>query len=121
MLLREVRDRLNADLQREYGVCLTDMYEGRVNVLDVADFAANLPRGGAVSAWYGGWGAVTSLEESLRRVEHVLKLQMVQASGKKRSIPDPAPPKSLRDAHLRAREKEDRLARVRRDALAYRK
>lgn len=119
MLLKEARDRLNADLRREYGVGLSDMYEGRVSVQDVSDFAAHLPRGCSVYEWYGGWLAVTAAVEASMRVEHLLKAQLVQASGKKKTIPDPEPPKSIRDVVHRAKQKHDRLAQARADAKAY--
>ena len=111
MLLREARDRLNADLQREYGVCLTDMYEGRVRVSDVADYAAYLSRGGAVAEWIGGWGAVTAEEEALRRIEYVL----VSANSKKRPK-FPKPPVGAREVEQN-RKRELRVKADRRRAL----
>lgn len=112
VLLREARDRLNADLQRYFGVCLTDMYEGRISAIDVSDFAAHLPRGSAVSLWIGGWGALTGAEEGMRRVEYLLQAQLVQASGKRRTVPEPKPPVGLRDAEIKKRrDTADRLRR----------
>lgn len=71
------------------------MYEGRIQVLDVVDFAANLPRGGAVAEWLGGWGAITGEEEALRRVEYVL----VATNAKRRPKP-PKPPVSIREKEI---------------------
>ena len=113
MLLREARSRLNADLQRVYGLCLTDMYEERASVLDVADFAVNLPRGGAVSEWFGGWGSITAEEEALRRVEFTL---VAVNSGKKKP-PLPSAPQGLRDIELGRKAKAHRQAQ-RDEALA---
>lgn len=73
------------------------MYDGRESVREVADMAANLPRGGVVSEWLGGWGAVTAEEEALRRLEHLMNVRIMQASGKKRPVPSPKPPESVRD------------------------
>lgn len=112
---------MNADLQREYGVRLSDMYEGRISVLDISDFAAHLRRGSAVYEWYGGWTAVTPEVEAMMRLEYLLHAQIIQAAGKKRSIPEPKPPVSLRDVVKQEISKRERLARVRADAANYRK
>lgn len=101
MLLREAPDRLNADLQREFGVCLTDMYEGRARVPDIADFAVNRSRGGAVDRWFGGWGAISGEEEALTRVEYAI----VAVNAGKKKPPPPVPPKGLRDAVLNQQRK----------------
>lgn len=89
---------MNADLRRYFGTSLTDMYEGRISVFDVADFAAHLPRGGAVAEWLGGWGAISAEEEALRRVEYVL----IATNAKKKPKP-PKPPESLRDKEISER------------------
>lgn len=99
VLLREARDRLNADLRRFFGVSLTDMYEGRISVEDVADYSAHLPRGGAVAEWLGGWAAITAEDEALRRIEYVLV-----ATNTKRKPKPPAPPPSLRDNEISRRK-----------------
>lgn len=105
---------MNADLQRVYGVCLTDMYEGRIPVLDVADFAVHLPRGGASHRWVGGWAALSETEEALLRVEHLLSAQIAQAAGKKQAPPFPDPPRGERDAEIaNARAEEKRASRAR--------
>lgn len=77
------------------------MYEGRATVLDIADFAVNLPRGGAVSAWFGGWGSITAEEEALRRLEFTL----IAINSSKKKPPLPAPPQGLRDVELKRRVK----------------
>lgn len=101
MLLREARDRLNADLRREYGLCLTDMYEGRIGVLDVADFSVHLRRGSLVSEWFGGWGAISAEEEAMRRIEYAI----VAVNAGKKLPPAIVPPKGLRDADIAQRKK----------------
>ncbi|GAA1579248.1 hypothetical protein GCM10009692_18640 [Leucobacter aridicollis] len=113
-MIGEARARLNADLQRVYGVCLTDMYEGRIPVLDVADFAVHLPRGGAVHRWVGGWAALTAQEEHLVNVEHLLNAQIAQTAGKRSAPPFPDAPKGERDAEVaKARAEEKRASRAR--------
>lgn len=95
---------MTADLRRYYGVRLSDMYAGKEDPLEVADMLANVPRGGAVHQWTGGWGAITSEDEALRRIEYLMQVQIVQASGKRRSIPAPSAPASQRDEENRAAE-----------------
>lgn len=82
------------------------MYEGRINVLDVADFAVHLPRGSLISEWFGGWGAITGVEEALWRVEYTL---IAVNAGKKKPSP-PTAPKGVRDVVLD--EKKKRKAQV---------
>lgn len=104
---------MSADLQRYYGVSLSDVEAGRHDLLDVAAWVANYPRGGAIAEWIGGWGAVTAEEETLRRIEHLLNVQIVQASGRKRKVPEPKPPESVRVQAERKRKTQVRLDRVR--------
>ena len=114
MLLRGARDRLNADLQRNYGVCLTDMYEGRIKVSDTADFAVHLPRGGPVSEWFGGWGAITAEDEALRRIEFLIAT-VNSENGKGPAVP--TPPVGLYEADRERRDKAAKAA-AKRAALA---
>lgn len=101
-----------ADLRRFFGVSLYRMYAGWESVREVADMAANLPRGSAVYEWLGGWGAVSAEDEALRRVETLLQMQMVQASGKKQNVPEPKPPVAKRDAVKVAKSNRDAVASV---------
>lgn len=114
-------DRLAADLRRFFGVRLSDVWVGKEDMLEVAHCAANLPRGSAVSEWYGGWGAISAEDEALRRVEYLLQAQMAQAAGKKQRVPEPETPKGIRDVQARAKKKQDRMARLRQDAARYKK
>ncbi|MFD1202685.1 hypothetical protein ACFSWE_08640 [Leucobacter albus] len=86
------------------------MYEGRVSVLDVADFAVHLRRGSLVSEWFGGWGAITGLEEAVRRVEYAV----IAVNAGKKKPEQPSAPKGLRDAVIAQQKKShQRAARAR--------
>lgn len=91
---------------------LAEMYEGRISVLDIADFAVHIPRGSLVAEWFGGWGAITSIDESIRRVEYAV---VAANSSKKPPIPDA--PKGLREID-RDRKKQIAMREKRRRALA---
>lgn len=88
---------------------------GSLSALEVADLVANLPRGSAVYEWYGGWGAISSEEETLRRIEYVL----IAANSSKKP-PPPSPPVSLRDTEAVAKKNRDDIARVKAAAANWR-
>lgn len=100
-MLRDSPDRLAADLRRFYGVKLSDVRTGKEDVLEVAAYAANLPRGGAVGEWYGGALAITSETEGLWELAYIL----AQVNSKKRINPREMP-KGVREVE----RKQDRAA-----------
>ncbi|UOQ56071.1 hypothetical protein MUN78_10180 [Leucobacter allii] len=87
-----------------------------MTVLDISDFAAHLPRGGAVAQWDGGWGAITAEEEALRRVEWAI----VAVNSKKRP-PLPKPPVSVRETERRIAKQKARQDRLRTQFKDWRK
>lgn len=64
------------------------MYAGREDVLEVADMAANLPRGGAVGEWFGGALAITGEVEALWELSHILAQVNSKKKVKPRAMPD---------------------------------
>ncbi|QOT19737.1 hypothetical protein [Paenarthrobacter sp. YJN-5] len=64
---------------------------GRVSIRTVADYAAHIPRGGAVGQAVGGALAITQETDALRAVVHALNLQLWQAGGSKGNQPQPMP------------------------------
>ena len=81
-----------------FGVRLSDVWAGLESVNDVADYAANLPRGGAVGEWFGGRLAVTSEVESLWELSHIVAQVNSEKKLKSREMPE-----GLRDG-VRKRE-----------------
>ncbi len=96
-LLRDCPDRLAADLRRFFGVSLRDMWAGRISVVEVADCAAHIPRGGAVGEWFGGFYAVTAEVEAVWELSHIL----AQVNSKKKVKPREMP-EGVRDREARA-------------------
>lgn len=84
------------------------MYEGRIPVLDVADYAAHLGRGGAVAQWIGGWGAISGEEAAIVGLDWTLR-----AVNSKKAPPAPKPPPSVMEAQYRARKNKSRQDRLR--------
>ena len=82
---------MNADLGRFYGISLDDMDSGRVSIRTVADYAAHMPRGGAVGQAVGGAMAVSPEADAVRAVVHSLNLLMWQNAGAKGKQPEPIP------------------------------
>ncbi|MBK0420155.1 hypothetical protein JD276_14045 [Leucobacter sp. CSA1] len=109
MWLRECPDRVAADLRRFFGVRLSDMYAGVEDVLEVAHMVTHMPRGGAISEWLGGWGAVTAEDEALRRIEYVL----IAVNSKKKPKP-PKPPEGVREQVSKAKHAERMAEKYRR-------
>lgn len=72
------------------------MWAGRESVQEVADYSANLPRGGAVGEWFGGRLAVTGEVESLWELSHILAQVNSQKKLKPRAMPE-----GVRDSELR--------------------
>lgn len=85
------------------------MWTGEEDALEVAHYAANLPRGSLIAEWVGGWGAVTAEDEALQRVEYVLV-----ATNAKRKPKPPKPPVSIRDNEIQeADQAKKRAAKAR--------
>ena len=87
-LLRECPDRVAADLRRFFGVRLSDMYEGREDVLEVAHYAAHLPSGGAVGEWFGGELALSAEVAAIRALEFTTAQSQSPKKLKKPPLPD---------------------------------
>lgn len=81
----------------------------------MAELVAHLPRGSSVFEWFGGWGAITAEDETLRRIEYVL----VAANSSKKPTP-PSPPVSLRETAEVAKKNRDDIARVKAAAANWR-
>lgn len=76
------------------------MWDGSESVSDVADWAAHLPRGGAVGEWYGGALAITAETEAMWE----LTFTVAQVNSKKKLKPR-AMPKGLRDVQASEKRK----------------
>lgn len=68
---------------------------------EVADYAAHLPRGGAVGEWFGGWLAVPAEVEALWENTHVL---VMANSDKPKTVKPRKPPEGVK--FVQRREKQ---------------
>ena len=80
---------MNADLGRFYGVSLDDFHAQRVSAATVADYAAHMPRGGALGQAVGGRMAVTAETDALWAVEYAVIMSAWGAAGGKGKQPKP--------------------------------
>lgn len=92
-------DRLAADLRRFFGVRLSDVWVGKEDVLEVADYAANLPRGGAVGEWYGGGMAITAEVEAMWEANYLLAVAVAE---KPKKVKPRKMPEGIRTVEARA-------------------
>lgn len=74
MLLRRHGGALKADLRREYGVDLLDLWRGRLRLEDLADFVAYLPPGSAVWREHGGPAAWSDEVAMGAAIEHAVRM-----------------------------------------------
>lgn len=74
MLLRRHGGAIKADLRREYGVDLLDLWRGGLCLEDVADWVAYLPPGSAVWREHGGPAAWTDAVAMGARTEHSVRM-----------------------------------------------
>lgn len=81
------------------------MRAGLEDVLEVADYAAHLPRGSAMGEWVGGVMAVTPDVEALWEISYILAQVNSKKKVKPRTLPEGV------------REREQREARKRQHAL----
>jgi hypothetical protein len=58
------------------------MHTGRVSVSAVADYAGNIPRGGAIGQAMGGAMAITAEEDALWSVEHAIVMAAWATNGR---------------------------------------
>lgn len=88
-LLRRCKPALSADLLRVYGLRLREVLAGltTIGVLELADWAAELPRGSQVWRHIGGSQAVTDESEMSMLVELRLRQLAFQAGGNKGDEP----------------------------------
>ena len=79
---------------RFFSFSVTDIFSGRVGVMTAANCSANIPNGGAVGQYYGGWLAVSDEVAMLMNINYTIA---VSNSDKPKRVPKPTPPDGVRD------------------------
>lgn len=91
------------------------MWAGVELVGEVADYAANLPRGGAVGQWLGGDRAITDEVESLWLIERAVYATNAEKPEKVQTREYPI---GAREVAVKKELVESRAERFRREFLA---
>lgn len=105
MLLRRHGEAVRADLRREYGVDLLDLWRGGLGVQEVAGLVRYLPPGSAVWRETGGpaaWSPEVEMGAAIELAVRTMHWASTEDAKHRRNAPEPLKPPVAEDERLAA-------------------